>query len=82
MDPSLKGVTREVPLDVTYEGESRGMQGERRAGFTITTSIDRKDFELNWNVALEAGGWLVGDTVKIEIDAEVFEPAQTTASQA
>jgi polyisoprenoid-binding protein YceI len=81
-DLTIKDVTREVPLDVTFEGESRGMQSERRAGFTITTSINRKDFELNWNVALEAGGWLVGDTVKIEIDAEVFEPAVTSAQTA
>ena len=76
---TIKDVTREVPLDVTYEGESRGMKGERHAGFTITTTINRKDFELNWNVALEAGGWLVGDTIKIEIDAEVLEPAEVTA---
>jgi polyisoprenoid-binding protein YceI len=81
-DLTIRDVTREVPLDVKYEGETRGMQGERRAGFTITTSITRKDFELNWNVALEAGGWLVGGIVKIEIDAEVFEPAETAVPQA
>ncbi len=75
-DLTVKDVTRTVPLDVTFEGETRGMQGGRHAGFTITTAINRKDFGLNWNVALEAGGWLVGDTIKIEIDAEVLEPAQ------
>jgi polyisoprenoid-binding protein YceI len=76
---TIKDVTYEVPLDVTYEGETRDMQGQRRAGFTITTSINRKDFGLNWNVALEAGGWLVGDQIKIEIETEVFEPAQVAA---
>jgi len=81
-DLTVKNVTREVPLDVTFEGESRDMQGQRRAGFTITTTINRKEFELNWNVALEAGGWLVGDTIKIEIDTEVFEPAQVAAQPA
>ncbi len=81
-DLTLKNITREVPLNVTFEGESRDMQGQRRAGFTITTTINRKEFELNWNVALEAGGWLVGDTIKIEIDSEVFEPAQVAAPAA
>jgi polyisoprenoid-binding protein YceI len=81
-DLTIKDVTRQVPLDVTFEGENRGMQGDRRAGFTVTTSFNRKDFGLNWNVALEAGGWLVGDTIKIEIDAEVFEPAPVAAQPA
>jgi polyisoprenoid-binding protein YceI len=79
-DLTVKNITRQVPLDVTFEGDSRDMQGQRRAGFTITTTINRKEFELNWNVALEAGGWLVGDTIKIEIDTEVFEPTQVAAA--
>ena len=73
-DLTIRDVTREVPLVVTLEGPHRDMQGQRRAGFALTGSINRKDFGLNWNVALEAGGWLVGDTVKLLIDAEVFEP--------
>src|SRR5262249_6301428 len=47
-DLTIRDVTREVPLDVALEGEHRDMQGQRRAGFAITGSINRKDFGLNW----------------------------------
>ncbi len=75
-DLTIRGVTREVPLDVIFEGEGKGMRGERRAGFTLTGSISRADFGLNWNVALESGGWLVSDKVQLDIDAQVFQQAQ------
>jgi polyisoprenoid-binding protein YceI len=72
-DLTIRGVTREVPLDVTFEGEGKSPYGQRIAAFTAKTSISRKDFDLNWNVALETGGWLVSDKVGIEILAEVTE---------
>lgn len=72
-DLTMHGVTREVPLDVTFEGEIHDMQGKRRASYSMTTTINRKDFGLNWNVALESGGWLVSDAVKIAIEVEVIE---------
>jgi polyisoprenoid-binding protein YceI len=75
-DLTIRGTTRQVPLEVELAGESRDMQGQRRAGFEVTGSLSRKEFGLNWNVALETGGWLVGDTVKLVIEAEVFEPTQ------
>ncbi len=78
-DLTMHGVTREVPLDVTFEGEIRDLQGKRRASYSMQTSINRKDFGLNWNVALESGGWLVSDAVKIAIDAEVIEAVPATA---
>jgi polyisoprenoid-binding protein YceI len=78
-DLTLHGVTREVPLDVTFEGEVRDMQGKRRASYSLQTSINRKDFGLNWNVALESGGWLVSETVKIAIEAQVIEVVPATA---
>jgi polyisoprenoid-binding protein YceI len=60
------------------------MQGKKVYAFNATTSFNRKDFGLNWNVALETGGWLVGEQVKINIDAEIVEesllPAEATAS--
>ncbi|HEU5439467.1 MAG TPA: YceI family protein [Ktedonobacterales bacterium] len=77
---SMRGVTRPVTLDVTLEGQSRDMQGQRRAGFSLHGAINRKDYGLTWNVALEQGGVLVGDKVQLVIDAEVFEPAQVSAS--
>ena len=49
------------------------MDGSRRAGFSAKATVNRKDWGLDWNVALEAGGWLVGDKVKLEVDVAVQE---------
>jgi polyisoprenoid-binding protein YceI len=78
-DLTIHGVTRELTLAVVQEGKYKGMQGEERYAFTITTALNRKDHGLNWNVALEAGGWLVGEEIKITIDAEVKAAASATA---
>jgi len=70
-DLTLHGVTREAILDV--EGPTPEMKdpwGKTRAGAQATTTINRKDFGLTWNQALEAGGVAVGDEVKITIDVE------------
>lgn len=72
-DLTIHGVTREVPLDVTFNGRGKHPMGKEAASFTAETSINRKDFGLNWNLALETGGWLVADTVKIEIEAQLFK---------
>ncbi|MGI8916686.1 MAG: YceI family protein, partial [Chloroflexota bacterium] len=69
-DLTIRGTTREVVLDTTLTGRGKTPFGTTAAGFEAHTTINRKDFGLNWNVALEAGGWLVGDTIKIGIDAE------------
>lgn len=79
-DLTIKGVTRPVTLEVTREGETKNMRGERLMGFSVRTTINRKDWGLNWNVALETGGVLVGEKITISIDAEVFEPAPATAN--
>ena len=55
------------------------MGGARRAGFHATTKINREDWGLTWNVGLEAGGWLVGKDVKLEIDLAVEEAAAVLA---
>lgn len=80
-DLTLHGVTREVPLDVTYEGQTKNMHGTRLVAFSANTTFNRKDFGLNWNVALETGGMLVSENVKISIDTEVLEKqvAEATA---
>jgi polyisoprenoid-binding protein YceI len=78
-DLTLHGVTHEVPLTATLLGITKDMQGNQRAGFTVQTAISRKDFGLNWNVALESGGVLVSDKVAIEIDAEIVERVLVTA---
>ena len=70
---TIKNVTRDVVLAVEYSGLAKSPWGSSSAGFTATTKINRKDFELNWNVALETGGVLVGDTVNISIELEIVK---------
>ena len=69
-DLTIKDVTRQITLDVTHLGTQTSPYGVKAAGFEASASISRKDFGLTWNVGLEAGGVLVGDEVKISIDAE------------
>ena len=75
-DLTIHGVTREVTLDI--EGPSSPLKdpwGFTRVGASATTRINRKDFGLTWNQALEAGGVLVGDDVKITVDVELVAQA-------
>lgn len=81
-DLTVHGVTKPVVLDVTREGVTKNMRGERLLGYSVRTTINREDFGLVWNVALEAGGWLVGKNININIEAEVFEPAAAAAAPA
>jgi polyisoprenoid-binding protein YceI len=81
-DLTIRGVTKEVAFDATFEGEVKDMQGKRRAAFSAKSSISRKDFGLNWNVALESGGWLVSDKVQIAIELEVVERVPEPAEAA
>ncbi len=67
---TLHGVSRPVVLDASFLGKGKDPGGHERAGFHGTTTINRKDFGLTWNKALESGGLLVGDDVTIEIDVE------------
>ena len=69
-DLTIKGVTRPVPLDLTFEGVGIDPWGNQRLGFSATGEIDREHFGLTWNQALETGGVLVGKKVKIEIEAQ------------
>ena len=70
-DLTIRDVTREVVLEVEELGRARDPWGGERAAFQATTKIDRKDFGLTWNQALETGGVLVGDEVRISIDAQL-----------
>ncbi len=74
-DLTMRGVTREIVLDVASEGSTRDPYGNERMGFSASARVNRRDFGLNWNMAIEAGGVTVGDEVKISIDAEVVRPA-------
>lgn len=73
-DLTIRGTTKSIELDFTYEGAATDPFGIYRSGFTAETKISRKEFGLTWNAALEAGGVLVGDDVKISIEAEFSAP--------
>ena len=68
---TIRDVTREVVLRVEDQGRATDPWGGERAAYTATTRIDRKDFGLTWNQALETGGVLVGDEVRISVDVQL-----------
>jgi len=72
-DLTIKGVTRPVPLELTFEGGAADPWGGLRIGFSAKAEIDREDFGLSWNQALETGGVVVGKKVTIEIEAEAVK---------
>lgn len=72
---TVKGVTRPVELEVEFEGVGRSPFGQDIFGFSASTEIDREEFGLTWNVALETGGVLVGKKIKIEIEGEAVRQA-------
>ena len=76
-DLTIREVTRPVSLEVVYSGQAKDPMGNMHAGFSAYTTINRKDWGLSWNVALETGGLLVGDQIKIalEIEAVLLKPA-------
>jgi polyisoprenoid-binding protein YceI len=72
---TIKGVTRPVDLDVEFEGVGRSPYGFDVFGFSASTEIDREDWGLTYNMALESGGVMIGKKVKIEIEGEAIRQA-------
>jgi len=72
-DLTIHDVTREVALDVRSEGTGKDPWGGERTAFSAKTSIRRSDFGLTWNQALETGGLLVGDDIRISLDVELLK---------
>jgi len=70
-DLTMRGVTREVVLDARFEGEGQDPWGGTRMAFHATGKLDRRDFGLTWNQALETGGILVGEEIRLSIDVEL-----------
>jgi len=68
---TIRGTTKPVTLDVTYEGNGIDPWGGERLGFSADAKIDRREFGLTWNQALEAGGVLVSNDIKLHIDAQL-----------
>jgi polyisoprenoid-binding protein YceI len=74
-DMTVKDVTKKITFEAEYEGTGKNPWGVDVAGFEVEGKISRKEFGLTWNQALEAGGVLVGDDIKITIDLQA-NPAQ------
>jgi polyisoprenoid-binding protein YceI len=72
-DLTIKDITRPVVLDVEYEGAITDPWGGERIGFTASTEVDREDWGLTWNVALEAGGVVVSKKIKLELEVEAVK---------
>jgi polyisoprenoid-binding protein YceI len=79
-DLTIRDVTREVALDVEYAGRGTDPWGNKRVAFAAKTTIDRQEFGLKWNQALEAGGMLVGDRVEIDLDVQGVKAAAEQAA--
>ena len=69
---TIRGVTKDVTLPVTFLGEAKDPWGNARIGFEAELTINRKDYGLLWNAALETGGFLVGDDVKIALQIQAI----------
>jgi polyisoprenoid-binding protein YceI len=82
-DLTMRGVTKEVTLDVTGPtGPIKGGRGESRMGASATTTLNRKDFGVSWSRALDGGGVVVGDEVKVTLDLELVQaPPASAAAQ-
>lgn len=74
---TIKGVSKEVALDVEYAGIAKSPWGTVSAGFSAAGTINRKEWGLNWNQALETGGVLVGEKINIEIELELVKVSET-----
>lgn len=72
---TIRGVQKPVALDVDFGGIGKDPWGNTKAGLTASGKINRKDFGLNWNAALETGGVLVGEEVKIQAEIQLAQQA-------
>ncbi len=81
-DLTMRGVTKPITLDVEYQGMAKSPWGATSAGFTASGKLNRKDWGLNWNQALETGGVLVGEEITLNIEVELIkqEAAETVAA--
>jgi polyisoprenoid-binding protein YceI len=77
---TIHGITKAVQLKVESLGTTKDPWGGTRAGFSATTSVNRKDFGLHWNMALETGGVVVGEKVEIAIEIEAVQAAASQAA--
>ncbi|HEV7823997.1 MAG TPA: YceI family protein [Mycobacteriales bacterium] len=76
-DLTVKDVTKPVTVELTFNGSAKDPFGNLRAGFEGKTTVNRKDWGLTWNAALETGGFLVSDKIKLEFDVSAVKLAQS-----
>lgn len=79
-DLTIKGVSKPVTFDLEFEGVATDPWGNTKAAFSAETEVNRKDFGLEWNVALETGGVLVGEKVRIQLDIQAVRNADEPAA--
>jgi polyisoprenoid-binding protein YceI len=79
---TVRAITRPVALDAEYAGMAKSPWGATSAGFSARTRIDRKDWGLSWNVALETGSWPVSDEIDISIEVELVQQLAQAEQQA
>jgi polyisoprenoid-binding protein YceI len=72
-DLTIKGIKKQIKLDVEFGGVMKDPWGNEKAGFTINGKINRKDWDLNWNATLEAGGVLVSEEVRISCEVQLIK---------
>jgi len=77
---TMRGVSKEVTLPVTFLGFARDPWGSERAGFELETTLDRKDYGMVFNAALDNGGLLLGDEVRISINLETIRQSAASAA--
>ena len=81
-DLTIRDVTRPVTLDLVYSGQAKTPWGTHSAGFSAEGSISRKEWGLIYNAALETGGWVVSDEIKLTLEVEAMKVADAPASAA
>ena len=75
-DLTVRDVTRPITLQVDFDGANASPMGDERIAFSAATDVDREDWGLTWNVALETGGMLVGRKVRIELNVQAVASAR------
>jgi polyisoprenoid-binding protein YceI len=72
-DLTIKGVTREVELDLEYNGGAVGPDGKNRIGFSAKTEINRSDFNITFQIPMDGGGVVVGDKIQVQLEIEAVQ---------
>jgi polyisoprenoid-binding protein YceI len=80
-DLTMRGVTKRVTLPVRFLGEGKDPWGTEKMGFELATTLNRQDYGINWNKALDQGGFLVGDEVKVQISVEANKVKETAEAR-